>query len=678
VSATFKVTAGPSAFNGDILGKATWTANGMAQSESASEKVRNVSPIKINEFAISGGAPSNATDSFIELFNASDAAVDLSNWTLTHHASMLPIFSSIKVPAGTRVPAKGFYVLGLASSGLAVPAKKGDTTLHVRSVAGLKVGDTIEIGTGSNKETRRIATLGTAAANTTTVWQPLPEGPSITIPVGSKNVPYTGGGGGRGGGGGGGSMFEVGQKVALGYGSTFPAVANNTAKYEVVTVTEVGKPGTQAWTAADTKPGDTNIKVSAVANISVGEKIRFGYATVDHGVEWATVTKVGSQSVFNPNYPERSTSRDAGTGLDLAEPLKFHHSANTPFNARGSGISFEPATKQAHLSNEPILPLGTGITLDSPLSNDHEIHDVIRNAEVTVAGFQGTPNQWFGGPALSGNGAIILRNAAGLVVDSLNHGELADPWAAEGYQGTSPGGGCFAASPGGGGGFGGGGRGGQAAGGAGRSASRFPDGNDTDSNCNDFSVQTALALAANSAVGANNLKVASVTGFSTGQTITIDAGANRETAVIANVGTPGASTVSSNILVGATIIPVADAAGFSAGQTITIDSGANLETVVVASVSGGGRGGRGGRGGFGGGRGGPGGGRGGLGGATITVTAPLKMEHAEGAQVSGSGITLTAALTKAHAAGAQVGGSGPTPGAPNQYAGGARGGRRGI
>jgi len=125
VSATFRVTAGPAAFNGDIVGKATWTANGMAQSESASERVRNVSPVKINEFAISAGSPGNATDSFIELYNAGDAAVDLSNWTLTHHASMLPIFSSMKVPAGTTVPAKGYYVFVSPPLAWPSPRRKG-------------------------------------------------------------------------------------------------------------------------------------------------------------------------------------------------------------------------------------------------------------------------------------------------------------------------------------------------------------------------------------------------------------------------------------------------------------------------------------------------------------------------------------------------------------------------
>jgi hypothetical protein len=136
----------------------------------------------------------------------------------------------------------------------------------------------------------------------------------------------------------------------------------------------------------------------------------------------------------------------------------------------------------------------------------------------------------------------------------------------------------------------------------------------------------------------------------------IDTGENRETGVIATVGTPGGTTVGTATDAGATVIPVVFPAGFSPGQTITIDSDTNRETAVVASVTGG----RGGRGGGGGGRGGPGG-------ATITVTSPLTLAHAVGAQVSGSGITLTAGLTRAHESGAQISGNVPTPGAPNQY-----------
>jgi hypothetical protein len=172
---------------------------------------------------------------------------------------------------------------------------------------------------------------------------------------------------------------------------------------------------------------------------------------------------------------------------------------------------------------------------------------------------------------------------------------------------------------------------------------RFPDGTDTGSLCHDFLIQAATTLPAGSPVGATNLKVASVAGFAAGQTITIDTGASLETAVIAMVGTGGATTAGVAIEVGATVIAVANSTGFTAGQTITIDSGVNQETAVVVSASGG------------------------RGGARITLAAPLTRAHAAGSQVSGTGVTLAAGLSRAHAGGAQVASSLPTPGAANKY-----------
>ncbi|HEV3202322.1 MAG TPA: arabinofuranosidase catalytic domain-containing protein, partial [Bryobacteraceae bacterium] len=85
VSATFKVTSGPAAFNGDLAANAQWTnqTTGGKHSETTAEKVRNVSPIKINEFRISDGSTTNPANSFIELYNAGSKDVDISNWTLT-------------------------------------------------------------------------------------------------------------------------------------------------------------------------------------------------------------------------------------------------------------------------------------------------------------------------------------------------------------------------------------------------------------------------------------------------------------------------------------------------------------------------------------------------------------------------------------------------------------------
>ena len=501
VSATFKVTSGPAAFNGDLVGKVSWTdsASGAKQSETAAEKVRNVSPVKINEFRISSGSPSNPTDSFIELYNAGSQPVDLSNWTLTERPTQQAFMAPIKVPAGTKLASHGFYLFGLANSGLVLPATPTASTIYLRSIEGMKVGDEITIGDGARSEVRNIASIGTAAPVHTTIWQPLPDGPVITIPAGSKNLPVTSTAG-----------FVVGQKIAIGGvmgkarlkgdDSTLRSVTGKLNEYEFVTVTAVGKPGTQAYLAADASTGASNLKVTSVADISEGDKIRLDIDSVGHGIETVTVTRVGTKasqtnlaeptsagstsikirradgftvgskiSVGTPTSQEvvtvtavsgggmrgatidftpalaRAHIRDErvvspGTGLDLAAPLQFNHSANLPFSDRGTGISFTPFTIYDHYSNDPVQPSGTGVTLDKPLSGSYATDVVVRDAAVTTAGYQGTPapNQWFGGPELASKvpyfgrtitvkeGSMVLRDAAGLVVDSLNYGGLVD------------------------------------------------------------------------------------------------------------------------------------------------------------------------------------------------------------------------------------------------------------
>jgi hypothetical protein len=709
VQATFQVTSGRDAFNGDLVAHARWSnPAGRQFSTTAVEKVRNAAPVRINEFRISSGPPENATDSFIELYNAGARSADISNWTLTEHPTQHAIFSAIKIPAGTKLAAHGFYLLGLSNSGLAVPSHGGESTIYVRSTTGMKPGDTVVIGSGANAETRRIAQVGTAAASNTTLWQPLPDGPVITYPVGTTNVPVTETAG-----------FKVGEKIALGYGATYPTDPAGLERVEVVTITAVGKPGTQAYLAADAPAGARNIKVTSVDNISAGDKIRLDINSKDHGIETVTVTHVGSEAIrskLTADAPAGATSlhvRSAsglaagdkivvgtgilqtvtiaaiqssdrrgatleitpalshahirnedvvqpGTGLDLAAPLKFNHASNLPFSDRGTGITFEPATTVAHISNEPVRPLGTGITLSAPLSHDHAIHAAVRDAAVRTAGYQGSPkpNQWFGGPALSttltlfgrytlqeNEGSMVLRNADGLVVDSLNYGGLVDPWAAQGYQAESgsTASGCYVTAPG-----------GSASGRFGSerphatdtSVGRFPDGADTGSNCADFRVSPATSLAAPAQAGATNIKVASVAHFAPGQTIRIGSGANLDTAVINTIGTAGATQTTAATAAGATEIPVATIAGFHPGQSISIGDGAGDETAVIASVNRFER--------------------------SISVSGPLSQAHASGTQVAGTGITLAAALTHEHAESTPVTGSPATPGAPNHYSGGSR------
>jgi len=435
VSRTLKVTSGPAAFNGDIVGTAAYGTN----QATVNQRVRNTSPIKINEFRI--GSTGNGTNSFIELYNAGNSNVDLSGWTLTQHAQQQATFSNVKVPAGTILGAKRYYVLALSNSGLAAPAAAGDSTINVRSVAGITAGDTIDV----DGEPRKVTAVGTAATGNTTLWQPLPEGP-ITVAAGATNVPVASTTG-----------FVVGQKVGLGFG----------AKYETATVAAVGRPALAvSYLRANAAKGSTNLKVSSVTNIGVGDRIRLDIDSPGHGIEWVTVTAVG-------------TTGATGTGLTLAEPLQFDHANNLPFNDWGTGITFTAPTKFAHSSNEPVQALGTGLTLEAPLSAGHGINAPVRDAAVTTAGYQNpakAPNQWFGGPALSTSaGAMELKDAAGNVSDSLNYGLLTDPWLAEGYQSASPGSGCKAAVP-------------ASTGANGRSQGRYPDGADADSNCTDFRI----------------------------------------------------------------------------------------------------------------------------------------------------------------------------------------------
>src|SRR5215469_11173403 len=276
----------------------------------------------------------------------------------------------------------------------------------------------------------------------TPLWQPVPDGP-ITVPAGSTNVPVTSTSG-----------FKVGQTMAIGYGNTF----------ETAKVTAVGKPGTQARLSAAAAAGATNIKVTSTGNITAGDTIRLD---IGQSAETVTVGSVG-------------TSGAGGTGLTLTAPLQFAHASNLPFSNRGTGITFSPATRFAHSSNEPVQALGSSITLDQPLGTGYSINTPVVDAAVTNAGYQGSPapDQWFGGPALSSSaGSMVLRDAQGMVADSLNYGAIVDPWAAEGYQGAAGAGqgGCFAPSP-------------VTASGAGRSDIRLPDGTDTDSNCADFAI----------------------------------------------------------------------------------------------------------------------------------------------------------------------------------------------
>ena len=701
IDARFRVTSAATGFNGDMVANANWSG-GKITSWKAVQKLRNAAPVKVNEFRI--GDAGNPTNGFIELYNAGGTPADISNWTITQHQLWQPPTSAIRVPANTKLAPRGFYLLALANSGLAIGAQAGESTIHVRSVEGLKVGDTINVG----GESRRITRVGTAAGPETTIWQPMPEGgrSTLTVAKGSTNVPVFSIAG-----------FNVGEKIALGYGASYPATYRETERHEIATVTAIGKPGSYPYLAVDAAAGATNISVTSVADVTVGDRIRLDIDSPGHGIDNVVVRQVGTAAnllalaadarsgatslrlrtgngvfngaavnasrglaglavgatlkVGNPGKVETVTITavrgpdidirpalgqnhvadeavvDPGTGLTLAAPLKFNHAGNLPFSNRGTGISFSPATSFARATNEPVLPLGSGITLDRPLAQGHGIDTVVRAEGVTTAGYQGpAPQQWFGGPALApAGGTIILRDGNNRVVDSLNYGLIVEPWAAEGWHGVSGTGatGCRVPAAG-----GRGGRGATLT--SNSSAGRLPDGRDTDSNCNDFLAQGATVLPAGATAGSNNIKVSGTGDFVAGQSVTIDNGANAETATLVQVGTQGSATTGAAVPAGQTFLPLAPAggrgappAGFIAGQEVVIDAGATRETGIVRSV------------------------QGGRGGQRMEVQQPLRFAHPAGASVAGTGLTLAAPLARAHAVGAQVISDLPTPGAPNKY-----------
>ncbi len=479
VNATFKITSPEATGAGFLTARAEWTnpTAGGVQSDASIQRVRNGFPIKINEVRFG--------DQFIELYNASDLEIDISRWTLVHTPSQWASVKLATIPAGTKLAGHGFYLLGLSSSGLAAPARPGATTINVRSTSGFEVGQKIVV----DGETRTIASVGTAAADMTTLFIPVSTGPWLTIPSGSTNLPVTSA-----------AEFEVGQKIGIDIGDN----------YELAKVTAVGKGATQTILSEAAAAGATHIKIAANSEMTVGDTL-----TVDTGgrKELAIVRTI-INSVAAPSGRGGFGRGGFGGGgrageVELTAPLKFDHMSGVDVSNAGTGISFSPPTRFPHKSGDAVQALGSGITVDRPLVKGHEYGAAVVNPLAAAGSYQGppAPNQWFGNPISMSAGSLALLDAGGkLVVDAMvfgsrqssssANGTIASPELAtlEGDQGQ---GGCIVVAPSSGrGGFGR--RGGPAAAGAtNRSVGLSSDGADTDHNCTDFQLQAPTPAAPN-------------------------------------------------------------------------------------------------------------------------------------------------------------------------------------
>ncbi|UUL81495.1 arabinofuranosidase catalytic domain-containing protein [Sphingomonas qomolangmaensis] len=613
VQTTFEITSPATSSAGFLTAKADWRGAAGRQADTSLQRVRSAQPVKLNEVRFATGG--NATNQFVELYNASDRAVDISNWQLTNTRTFFASEPLATIPAGTRLAAGKHYLLGLAPSGLVAPAAAGARSINVRSTEGFATGQQIAIA----GETRRIASVGTAATVPTTIFIPVSTGPWLTVPAGSTTLPVADATG-----------FAVGDKMSIDAGGN----------PEVVTVTRVGTAATQTTLAVAVKQGATTLKLADVSNLSVGDTLSL---STGQRLEWVKVAAIGSPGAD-------------GTGVTLTAPLKFDNMEGVDVAGPGTGIGFSPATRHAHKSGDAVQALGSGIALDRPLGRAHPRGAPIANPQVQTAGYRGpAPQQWFGGDLSIRGGAISLTDPSGkILVDAIVYGSQQSNSSASGavtmpeiatLEGDQHQGGCIAVIPG-------AGSGpsapatalaASAPGAPDRSVGRFPDGADTDSLCNDFVVQPATTAPQGAAAGAKAIGVASVAGFVPGQAITIGAEGAQEAGVIANVGTSGATVVRTAVEQGGTAIDIADGAGFGAGQAITISQGADAEEAVVKAR------------------------QNGRDGSRITLTAPLARAYAVGTRVSGSGITLRTPLQRAHAAGAAVRAELPTPGAANAY-----------
>lgn len=628
VSETFTITSSNGTEAGFITAKAEWKNNaGFIQSENIQQDVRNVAAIKINEVRLS--ASGSTTNQFIELYNASSNTVDISNWSLINTKSEWASVKMGTIPSGTKMAPNSFYVLGLGASGLIAPANAGSNTINIQSIAGFEAGQEIKIG----EEKHTIATVGTPAAAMTTLFIPVSTGPWLTIPGGATNIPVTSAAG-----------ITEGQKMGIDLGGN----------YEVVTVTKVGKAATQANLAIAAKAGESIIKITDNANISVGDEL-----IINTGAR-KEIAKV--KRIINVvTAPLRGAPAGMGGEVELIAPLKLNHMEGVDVSDRGTGISFTPATRFAHKSADAVQALGTGITLEKKLAKTYTTGTAIVSTQNTTAGYQGTekPNQWYGLPLSTTAGSIALMDASGkILVDGIVYGSQQSNSSANGtiaspeiaiLEGVQSQGGCIVVVPS-------AGRGLTANNDqSNKSVGRFPDGFDSDNNCTDFLIQDVITLTTASGIGSNNIKVGSVAGFIKGQKIVIGSGTQSENAVITNVGTAGGTTTAGPSVAGATTIAVRSLVGFVAGQTITVGTGTEMESVIVATLT-------------------PAPRR--FGNAatntnpatdSLTITTALKNAHAVGEAVSGTGITLSSPLTKSHDGGTPVSNNIPTPGMPNQY-----------
>ena len=265
--------------------------------EFISMRIRSAVAVSINELSL-------GNEQFIELYNSSDEAVDLSGWEVEITRSGWAPVRAARLPTGTVIKAKDFLVLRPNTDALAFDA-----------------------------------------APLTNIFIPVSTDPKHLFKAGSTNLPVTSVAG-----------LEAGQKIGIDLGG----------KYEEVTITKVGTPGTQTTLVGPAKAGDKTLNLEVTANLTVGMEITIGTGQRKEVRKVTKIVKV-SETPAPRRFGQQSQPHEPGV-VEIDQPLTIDQIAGIDVWAFGTGIEFTPALKYDHMSGDAISGPASRLAQDGSYS----------------------------------------------------------------------------------------------------------------------------------------------------------------------------------------------------------------------------------------------------------------------------------------------------------------------